>query len=278
MAVVLRGKELDSYNKTRYSDQWLSTAGYRLGSGYYKNDHFQDTLDTILGLRGGKVLECGIGTGEFFALGLARGGKDVYGIDFSSDLLGDCRRRFGQEHIPVRLGMADVAKIPFGSGSFDITFAIGVMPYVHDAGEVVREMLRVTKPGGTVIFDFMNPWHISQCTNYWYRFVEASRAGFKVIEALKRVKSALGLKTNFKTVAEKINFRLISPLRVRRIIRLTGYEFSMRGYSVLLPVNMPILGARANICDRSKLFSSGLKDSRVLKYFGSKMVVTIRKR
>ncbi len=275
--VVLKGKEREAYNKIEYSDQWLTASSQRLVSDYYKKDHFQDTLNTILDARGAKVLECGIGTGEFFALGLARGGKAVYGIDFCGNLLSDCQKRFHSERMPVRLSLADVNNIPFREGSFDITFAIGVMPYVDAVPKAIREMLRVTKKGGMVVFDFMNPWHISQITNYWYRFLEGSQLGFRAIRWLKECKRSLGFKTHFKAAPEKINFRLISPLRMLRALKKTGLDFRVKGYNVLLPVNMPILGSRANICDRLRFFSYGLKNNRVLKYFGSKLVVTITK-
>lgn len=277
MAAILQGRELDDYNRTKYSCQWLASAGYRIGSDYYKKDHNLDTLMTLAGAEGSKVLECGIGTGEFFAIELARGGKSLYGIDFSDILLKDCRERFTKNGFPVRLGMANVQRIPFKDGVFNITYAIGVMPYMHDLELAVKEMLRVTKNGGTVVFDMMNLWHSSQFINYWYRAFESGRIGSKIIDALKRLKKSAGLKTNFKDIPEKVNYKLISPLRILNIVKRTGVKFTVRGYNVLLPLDMPILGKKANLCDRLPYFARGLKDSGIMKYFGAKLVFIIKK-
>lgn len=277
MAVVLRGKELEDYNKTRYSGQWLTSAEHRLTSDYYKRDHNLDTLKTLLESPGKKVLECGIGTGEFFAMELARGGKNVYGIDFSDSLLGDCRARFSREGFTVRLGMADAQNLPFTGDVFDASYAIGVMPYMEDLDLAVGEMLRVTRKGGIVVFDMMNLWHPSQFINYWYRVFEASRFGFKAIEALKRFKRSIGLKTNFKEIPEKVNYSLISPLRMLKVVKRTGSKFRVMGYNVLLPLDMPLLGRAGNLCRRFSYFEKGLKDNKMLKYFGAKLVFVIEK-
>ncbi len=247
MAVVLKGKELEDYNKTRYSDQWLTAAEHRLSSDYYKRDHSHDTLKILLDSPGKKVLECGIGTGEFFAMELARGGKSVYGIDFSDSLLKDCRARFSNEGFAAHLSMADAQKLPFANDVFDASYAIGVMPYMEDLDRAVGEMFRVTRKGGIVVFDMMNLWHPSQFINYWYRVFEASRFGFKAIEGMKRFKKAIGLKTNFKEIPEKINYNLISPLKMLRVVKRTRSKFRAMGYDVLLPLDMPLVGRAGNL-------------------------------
>lgn len=274
-----RDKEgLGTYNTEVYAFKWLNAAEERLNSDYYKKDHFRDSLDTLVRSEGTKVLECGIGTGEFFAIELARAGKSIFGIDFSRHLLADCRDRFRKEGYAVRLSMADAAKIPFKDSTFDITYAIGVMPFMNDLHEAVGEMIRVTKNDGIVLFDVMNPWHISQFINHLYKVLESTEAGFRAINFLKGIKKKLGFKTHFKESPEKVNHRLMSPLEVLKVLKRFPWRYRMRGYNVLLPINMPILGTHANLCDRSPLFSHGLKDNRVLKYFGSKIVVTIEKK
>ncbi|MBN1527184.1 MAG: class I SAM-dependent methyltransferase [Candidatus Omnitrophica bacterium] len=277
MSVILKGRELDEYNKSVYSRQWLDSSAARMRTDYYKKDHYEDTLRTLQSSGGTKVLECGIGTGEFFALELARSGKDVYGIDLSDVLLDDCRLRFRDNGLSARLGIADVHGLPFKDGAFDATFAIGVMPYMKDLSRVVWEMVRVTRKGGMVVFDVMNPLHITQLSNYWYRVFEATPAGFRTIHMLKSLKRSLGFKTNFKEKPEKVNHQLISPPRMLNILRRMPVRYTVRGYNVLLPLNIPVIGNRCNLCERSRLFSHGLRDNRLLKYFGSKLVFVIEK-
>jgi ubiquinone/menaquinone biosynthesis C-methylase UbiE len=191
----------------------------------------------------------------------------VYGIDFSDSLLGDCRSRFSKEGYVVRLGLADAQKLPFKSGSFDAAYSIGVMPYMEDLDLAVSEMVRVVRSGGIVMFDMMNLWHPSQFINYWYR----------AFDALKRFKKAIGLKTNFKDRPEKVNYNLISPLTMLKAVKKSGCKFKMMGYNVLLPLDMPILGRAGNLCRKFPYFEKGLKDSKLLRYFGAKLVFIIEK-
>lgn len=270
-------QEMEVYNTEVYAYKWLNTAEERLSSDYYRKDHYMESLASLAKSGGTRALECGIGTGEFFAIELARAGKEIFGIDFSKVLLEDCARRFEAEGYEARLSMADVGKMPFKDGVFDITYAIGVMPLVPDLYETVAEMARVTKRGGVVLFDVMNPWHVSQSINHLYKIAESTRVGFGVINLLKKIKERLGFRTNFKPAPEKVNHRLISPLALIGVLKKFPWRYGIKGYNVLLPINMPILGARANLCDRSPLFSRGLKDNRILKYFGSKMVVMVEK-
>ena len=270
-------REVYDYNRTAYSLQWLNSSDHRLASDYYKRDHYQDTMETLLALKGTRVLECGIGTGEFFALNLAKSGKSIYGIDFSGILLNDCKTRFAKEDQPVRLGMADLQRIPFKSETFDITYSMGVIVFVKDLEMAIQEMVRVTKRGGIVMFDMMNLWHPSQVINYWYRCIEASRTGFAAIRFLKNVKRRFGFTTNFKTAPDKVGYRLISPAAVIRILKRMPVIYKISGYNVLLSLDLPILGKHANLCTRFPLFAHGLKNHKILKYFGAKLVITMEK-
>jgi ubiquinone/menaquinone biosynthesis C-methylase UbiE len=269
--------DLEKYNKEIYAFKWLNAADERLSSDYYKKDHYLDTLETLIKARGAKALECGIGTGEFFAMCLAENGKDVYGIDFSEPLLIDCKDRFRKKGHVAHLAIADAAEISFKDNSFDVVFAIGVMPFMKDLDHAVNEMLRVTKKGGIVVFDMMNLCHISQFINHLYKVAEASKIGFNVINSLKKLKKSLGLKTNFKELPEKPNHRLISPFEILKVVKKTGAKFQVRGYNVLLPLDMPVLGRAGNLCRRFPYFERGLKDSKLMKYFGAKLVFIIKK-
>lgn len=279
MCAILRGEELDRYNRTTYALKWLNSSKGRTSTDYYNKDHYRDTLEFLIKHRGEKALECGIGTGEFFALGLSKAGKEVYGIDFSKDLLDNCAKLFKDEGIPERLVLNDMQDgIPFENSSFDETYAIGVMIFMRNLKDSINEMLRVTKPGGVVVFDMMNAWHISQFINYWYCVFESSKLGFNFINLLKKLKRSAGLKTHIKEVPEKVNYRLISPFKVMSILKRLPVEYEIRGYNVLLPLSLPLIGRLGNICEKVPLFSYGLKDNKILKYFGAKIVVIIRKK
>jgi phosphatidylethanolamine/phosphatidyl-N-methylethanolamine N-methyltransferase len=105
-----------------------------------------------MGIRpGDHVLEVGVGT----AINAALYPRDctVTGIDFSSPMLEKARARVASKGIRnVRLLEMDAADLKFAENSFDIVYAPYVMSVVPDPVTVAREMHRVCRPGGRVIF------------------------------------------------------------------------------------------------------------------------------
>jgi len=103
---------------------------------------------------GERVLEVGCGTGvvvrDLAALVGRRG--EVVGIDASRRLLERARAlcRRTAEDTRITLRVADGARLPFAAGRFDASLAITVILHVADPLRVVREMARVTRPGGRV--------------------------------------------------------------------------------------------------------------------------------
>ncbi|MGH7307942.1 MAG: methyltransferase domain-containing protein [Candidatus Rokuibacteriota bacterium] len=103
---------------------------------------------------GDVVLEVGCGTGVVLRALAARVGRRgrVVGVDPSRSLRaaaarilrGHPRRRA----ITVRAG--DGARLPFPADRFDATLAVTVLLHVADPLAVVKEMVRVTRPGGVV--------------------------------------------------------------------------------------------------------------------------------
>jgi ubiquinone/menaquinone biosynthesis C-methylase UbiE len=99
---------------------------------------------------GADVLECGVGTGLLLER-VARFARTACGIDLSPGMLANARRR----GLDVR--EASVTAVPFGDATFDVTYAFKVLAHVPDIGRALREMARVTRPGGVVIAEFYNP-------------------------------------------------------------------------------------------------------------------------
>ncbi len=99
----------------------------------------------------GRLLEAGVGTG--LALPHYGSGLRVTGIDLSPDMLARARERVarhGLANVEALLEM-DATALAFPNESFDVTVAMFVMTVVPDPGQVMRELARVTKPGGAVL-------------------------------------------------------------------------------------------------------------------------------
>ncbi|HEU5319618.1 MAG TPA: methyltransferase domain-containing protein [Methylomirabilota bacterium] len=103
---------------------------------------------------GDRVLEVGCGTGvvlrDLAPLAGPRG--RVVGVEPSRYLAATARRlcRPARGRAPIAIRRGDGARLPFAAGRFDVALAITVILHVEDPVSVVREMARVTRPGGRV--------------------------------------------------------------------------------------------------------------------------------
>lgn len=103
--------------------------------------------------RGERVLDLAAGTGTS-AQPLTDAGAYAVACDFSVRML-----QVGRRHRPQLPFVAgDALRLPFGDATFDaVTMSFGLRN-VHDPDAALREMLRVTQPGGRlVVCEFSHP-------------------------------------------------------------------------------------------------------------------------
>ncbi|MGE3177752.1 MAG: class I SAM-dependent methyltransferase [Vicinamibacterales bacterium] len=100
---------------------------------------------------GDRVLEVGVGTG--INASLYPRDCAVTGVDLSSSMLEKARERVARKGIRnVRLQEMDAANMQFAENSFDIVYAPYLISVVPDPVAVAREMRRVCRSGGRIIF------------------------------------------------------------------------------------------------------------------------------
>jgi len=74
-------------------------------------------------------------------------------VDYSPVMLEEARKRFARKGLSnVRLFEMDGADLKFADDSFDVVYAPYVISVVPNPVGVAREMRRVCRPGGRVIF------------------------------------------------------------------------------------------------------------------------------
>ena len=97
----------------------------------------------------GKALDVGCGTGNL-AVELAKNPaiSSIEAFDFSPAYIAYAKSRGADARINFQT--ADACAIPFADGAFDLALSMLVLPFIPEPHRAVREMVRVTKPGGTV--------------------------------------------------------------------------------------------------------------------------------
>jgi len=127
---------------------------------------------------GKRPLEAGCGSAKF-SLCFARLGCDALALDFSSDIAANVRARGSQARavwgaLSLTIVRGDLECLNFRNDSFDLTCNEGVVEHWLDDRErmaVLREMVRVTKPGGSVCVIVPNGKH--PFLPYWTRHQQA---------------------------------------------------------------------------------------------------------
>lgn len=189
------------------------------------------------GLPAGSLLDVGCGNGYGVASWRARGLR-AFGVDRSLYRMG----RWASEHGRApRLVVADAARLPFAASTFDGVVSSGMIEHVgvsersnpyaiepHAArdqlrGEVIRELGRVTRPGGAAFVDCPNGsfpvdfWHGDRLgASRMHRVPDSLLPGHRQLLEWGR---AAGLGSRLQPLVGRLRFRQI---RARWWGRLLG--------------------------------------------------------
>ena len=127
-----------------------------------------DFVDRYARGRSMRILDSGCGAGVIMEELLRRGHR-VYGIDISPDMLretAETLKEFQLDDTALRVG--SVEGLDFPDRSFDLSLCIGVLQYLEDDELALKELARVTKPGGQVIISLPNIARVTTLFDPYY--------------------------------------------------------------------------------------------------------------
>lgn len=136
------GNQWNKFSKTQldsYTNQPISYDRLRTAYG-----------ESLNGLTGLKVLEAGCGSGRFTEI-LLREGAKVYSFDYSHAVDANFENNMPNENLTLFQG--DIRKIPFPENYFDVVICLGVLQHTPSSKESIKELNRVTKKGGKIVYD-----------------------------------------------------------------------------------------------------------------------------
>lgn len=112
-------------------------------------------LDALNPLDGRNVLEIACGTGRFTVM-LAERGADIVGLDISSAMMAEGRKKARAADVADRIEFirGDAARLPFPDDHFDTVFAMRFFHLADTPAKFLAEMCRVSKE--QVFFDTFN--------------------------------------------------------------------------------------------------------------------------
>ena len=212
---------------------WLKWLLFEIGAGYYARKlatgpeaelrrEFADFLDPASGVR---VLDVGCGPGHLARL-LALRGCCVTGVDRGWRLLRIARRWAAREGAAVEFRQAAANQLPFPDGAFDFTLATTVLYFVADAEAVLREMVRVTRPGGAVAT--LDP-HASMSVPAVHEYCRLQNLNSKDTRKLLAWAAAAELNRRFEESELRGLLESAGVTNVRMERRLSGLVWFARG-------------------------------------------------
>jgi ubiquinone/menaquinone biosynthesis C-methylase UbiE len=136
-----------------YSQRWL----LEVPRPYLGRSRLREILQPVPGER---ILEVGPGTGVF-ALAVAESLQGTDGrsagslsiFDLQQEMLDDTMRRAAERGLDnIEPTQGDATRLPYDDGTFDGVYLITVLGELPDQDAALRELRRVLKPSGRIVF------------------------------------------------------------------------------------------------------------------------------
>lgn len=141
-----------------YDEERFTTTGGKMFDTFEKNVVISNLPKNREGV---KVLDAGAGSGRF-TIEMAKRGFDVVSCDYSSVMLDAIKSKIKDIGFKnrVTLSKQDVTNLTFNDEEFDFICCMRVfinLDTIENEVKALKELVRVCKPGGTVVFDIVNP-------------------------------------------------------------------------------------------------------------------------
>ncbi|MFH1248900.1 MAG: methyltransferase domain-containing protein [archaeon] len=215
LSKVYSGKEAENYERDRTKTSQLNLIYCRE----------REIIGNLVEKERGKFLDVACGTGRFFDLY----NGEVYGIDSSRDMIIQAE----QKKIALKLKVCDAEKITFPDNTFDVSLSTRFIQHIPQYENVIREMVRVTKPNGKIIIDFPNKNSLSYLpTQIRIKTGKAVYYNFFTLKDIERIakKFNLGIeKTEYSfVISPRVfpAFLFVIPIMINKI----GFLLNRFGY------------------------------------------------
>jgi ubiquinone/menaquinone biosynthesis C-methylase UbiE len=169
-------------------------------------------------LAGRTILDVGTGTGRA-AIGLARRGARVTGVDASAEMLRVARARAAEAGLAATFDVADAHRLPYPERSFHCAVSLRVLMHTPDWRQCLSELCRVSDD--RVVFDY-----------------PAALSAAAIQALVRRMAAAAGRPTEA--------YRVLRSADVRRTVEASGFRIEREHRQFVLPIALhKAVGSRA---------------------------------
>jgi ubiquinone/menaquinone biosynthesis C-methylase UbiE len=200
-----------------------------------------------------RVLDVGCGLGHF--LRALPPTVDAHALDLSHGNLEFLRASWRAGDVDARVWQASADALPFEDEQFDVVYAFSMFWYLRAWERGLEELARVTRRGGTLVFDILNGWSPWVRWHEWYARTRRRLTGRR----------------------RELHTYAASPRRVRQVLTRRSFDaIDVEGYFAVLPMVLPPFGRLGQLATRSNHLSFGLAAS-AWRWTGHKLLFSGRR-
>lgn len=202
----------------------LKSVFNQIAPAWYNFRHwpiFSQELETLAQRwQKGRLLNLGCAHGPDFLP--FKDGFELYGVDFSSEMLNLARKYSQKFHFDAELSLADVRHLPYSNESFDWAISVATYHHIKGAGRqrALNELWRVLKPDGEAFITVWNRWQ----PRFWLKSKELSVPWKKRGKSLYRYYYLFSY-AELEKMAKKAGFQVVSSLPE------SSYRFPLKIFS-----------------------------------------------
>lgn len=147
-----------AFDEKYFSTHTYANITFARYSMYWWSNRFFATLARRYGKKGGRLLEIGSGLGHL--VGQLEDGFQTYGMDLNHWAVKQSRPVINK----TSLETASAQELPFADASFNVVIIKHIVEHLPDPAKAIREIGRVTAPGGILILatpnlaSLLKPW------------------------------------------------------------------------------------------------------------------------
>jgi ubiquinone/menaquinone biosynthesis C-methylase UbiE len=242
------------YDSEEAAANYARAYGLSRREGQFFRSRLRLVQDALATCSGGNLLDAGCGPGIMARTLLESRPHDfrVAVLDQSIAMVQHCVA-YVRDVGEVYAAAGDLQAMPFADDSFDVTLVMGVLEYT-DARAAIREIARVTHPGGLVIATMLNPFSLYRLTE-WFLY-------WPLIRVLGAAEGVLGVHPGQRHGARRSGIRALPAGSLRRLMRQVGLRSVDVVYFDVTPTvppldRLPMMVRRADRASHERTVTRG---------------------